>query len=102
MGVFGGIRSNDVVALARAADEIGAPIYMIDRSYQETQNRVARQLVLHPSELLAFVRYMTSKFSGDQTLGDLKDQCPGVQKIVATQRELHMANEIVRRAVSGV
>jgi len=104
--VHGGLRGSDVVALVGVADEVGTQVYMVDRPYQETQNRVARQLVTRPSELLAFVRYMTAALSTPGTrgkaLGDMGEHCPGVREIVATQRELYMANEVVRRAVTGV
>ncbi|CAE8704675.1 unnamed protein product, partial [Polarella glacialis] len=102
--VHGGLRSEDLLAVSAAASEVGAQIYPVDRPYQDTQNRVARRLLLHPRELLGFARHSVSLLtrppSGDQ--GPAVESCPpAVASILGIERERYMAAEASRRAVRG-
>lgn len=99
--VHGGIRGSAIVALLKEAGSLDAQVYAVDRPYQETQNRVARRLVLHPRELLAFARY-AAVVLGRGGKGSEAEPCPtAVQEILTTERERHMAAEMARRAVRG-
>lgn len=105
--VHGGMRGSDIMALLEASGEVGAQVYTVDRPYQETQNSVARHLVLNPRELPAFIRHSATLLSagGRQGTGGqgAEERCPaGIQEILGRQREQHMAREVAQRAVRGV
>lgn len=105
--VHGGINGRDIVALIREADKLGAQVYTVDRPYQETQNRVARRLVLHPQELLAFARHSAAvlggRVGGQTQCSNTVDPLPaGVQAILGKEREQYMAMEVGRRAVRNM
>lgn len=98
--VHGGLRAGDIVEVTSAADSIGAQVYAIDQPYQETQNRVARRLLLRPAELLSFIRRSASSLSG----GDAATQDSlsiGLRDILEGDRERYMAVEVSRRAAAG-
>lgn len=99
--VHGGIRGRDLVELVKEAEHLGAQVYMVDRPYHETQNLVARRLVLHPRELLAFARHsMLVLTSGGRATSEVP--CPaGVRDVLGRRRELLMAAEARRRWVRG-
>lgn len=99
--VHGGIRGRDLVELVKEAEHLGAQVYMVDRPYHETQNLVARRLVLHPRELLTFARHsMLVLTSGGHAASEVS--CPaGVQDVLGRERELLMAVEVVQRWVHG-
>ncbi|CAE7780145.1 SMD1B [Symbiodinium sp. CCMP2592] len=101
--VHGGLRGSDARALTAVAEEVGSQVYAVDRSYRETQNRVARRLFLHPQELLAFSRYAASALSaGSEDPSRISEQCPAaVIQILGSEREQHMASEITKRIVDG-
>jgi len=99
--VHGGIRGRDLVELVKEAEHIGAQVYMVDRPYHETQNLVAKRLVLHPRELLAFARHsLLVLTSGGRATNEVP--CPaGVQDVLGRAREQLMAAEVQRRWVRG-
>lgn len=101
--VHGGIGGRDIVSIAAAAGSIGAQVYVVDREYQETQNRVARRLWIRPGEMLAFTRHSLAAFAERSTNAndELKSNCPAVYEILVSEREAHMTAEINRRAVNG-
>ncbi|CAK0795358.1 unnamed protein product, partial [Prorocentrum cordatum] len=86
---------------------------MVDRPYQETQNRVARRLAFRPRELLALTRYAAASLVAHATPSPeaeelrrqhgaaLAERCPAVREILCGERERHMAAEALRRAVPG-
>merc|ERR1712129_228686 len=108
-------QAGDVIQLTKAAGDVGAQVYMIDRPYRETQNAVARRLVLHPRDLLPFLRGSLAKISAQQPmetndaqhieetkrLQDFAVSCPGVQHIIADAREHYMAGNTAKFAVRG-
>jgi len=99
--VHGGIRGCDLVELVKEAEHLGAQVYMVDRPYHETQNLVAKRLVLHPRELLTFARHsMLLLTSGGRATSEVP--CPaGVQDVLGREREMLMAAEVLRRWVRG-
>jgi len=109
--VNGGIRGKDLVELTRAAVDVGAQVYTVDRPYQETQNRIARCLVTRPRELLTFVRHAAlalqahadpiSQAKPVAADGSLEQSCPGAHKVLCQEREDHIAREVAKRAVRG-
>lgn len=106
--VHGGISGRDIVSIAAAAGSVGAQVYVVDREYQETQNRVARRLWIRPKEMLAFTRCSLASFqptvAGQKATHAsdlLKEQCPAVHEILVAERVAHMTAEINRRAVRG-
>lgn len=110
--VHGGITGRDIVSITAAAGSVGAQVYVVDREYQETQNRVARRLWVRPKEMLAFTRHSLAAFAehsqpivaGEKAAhvnDSLEDQCPAVHEILVSEREAHMTAEINRRAVRG-
>lgn len=101
--IHGGLRGSDARALTVVAEEVGSQVYTVDRSYRETQNRVARRLFLHPQELLAFSRYAASALSvGSEDPSRIAEECPAaVSQILGSEREQHMASEITKRVVDG-
>lgn len=101
--VHGGISGRDIVSIAAAAGNIGAQVYVVDREYQETQNRVARRLWVRPTEMLGFTRHSLAAFAEKSTNAndELKRNCPAVYEILVAEREAHMTAEINRRAVRG-
>jgi len=100
--VHGGIRGRDLVELLKEAEHLGTQVYMVDRPYHETQNLVAKRLVLHPRELLAFARHslLVLTSGGGHATSELP--CPaGVQDVLGREREQLMAAEVRRRWVRG-
>lgn len=92
--VHGGLRGSEVLAFIEVASEIDAEVYMVDRAYQETQNRVARWLVCSPRELSAFFRHSAARLSGGVSPGSLAEVCPTVHEILVDERQLHIATEV--------
>eukprot|EP00434_Breviolum_minutum_P034057 symbB.v1.2.030142.t1/scaffold3365.1/size58364/8 len=98
--VHGGLRGVQLQKLSLAAEEVGAQIYCVDRPYRETQNRVAKRLLLHPKEMVAFARYSVASLGSVPKDGD-PESCPeAVQKILGEEREAHMAYEVLQRSVA--
>ncbi|CAL1146678.1 unnamed protein product [Cladocopium goreaui] len=100
--VHGGLRSAQLRGLRKAAEEVGAQVYCVDRSYRETQNRVAKRLLMHPKEIVGFARSSLVSLGSQQVPANDAERCPeAVEKILGEEREEHMASEILRRHVSG-
>mmetsp|Transcript_113539 Transcript_113539/g.177591 ORF Transcript_113539/g.177591 Transcript_113539/m.177591 type:complete len:352 (-) Transcript_113539:43-1098(-) len=118
--VHGGVRGGDLVLVARAAADVGSQVYMIDRPYRDTQNAVARQLVLNPSWILPFIRHSLARIAAlssnvehpsdtarvehseqSDDITDLESLCPGVHSVVASSRERYMAEKVAKFAVKG-
>lgn len=106
--VHGGLCGRDVIRIANAVDAVEGKVYAVDRPYQETQNRVARRLLLRPRELLTFIRHSAQTLASQTVhapqqpvVGNFPEECPDVHKIISTEREQHMATEILQRAVAG-
>eukprot|EP00435_Cladocopium_sp_Y103_P037689 s1311_g10.t1 len=100
--VHGGLRSAQLRSVRKAAEEVGAQVYCVDRSYRETQNRVAKRLLMHPKEMVGFARSSVALLGSQQVPANDAESCPeAVEKILGEEREEHMASEILRRHVSG-
>lgn len=101
--VHGGLRLAELQSSQRAAEEVGAQVYCVDRSYRETQNRVAKRLLLHPKEMLGFARFAAANLGGATELGgEDAFQCPApVAEILGEERERHMASEALKHHVTG-
>mmetsp|Transcript_3015 Transcript_3015/g.7723 ORF Transcript_3015/g.7723 Transcript_3015/m.7723 type:complete len:325 (-) Transcript_3015:40-1014(-) len=108
--IHGGLQGQCLTDIARVATEVGAQVYAVDRPYQATQNRVARQLFFHPKEMLEFLRYFAEVLAGhaskpvvDSTPSpfDLELRCPNVYTVVVQEREKYISTEVARRRVQG-
>jgi len=99
--VHGGLRGADVAALCKWAETADAQVYPIDRPYQETQNLVARRLLLRPRELLAFVRHSAALLTGGTGQAGVPSLSLGMRDVLEEEREQHMAAETAKRGVQG-
>lgn len=99
--VHGGLRGADVAALCDWAVSADVQVYPVDRAYQETQNLVARRLLLRPRELLDFVRHSAAMLTGGAGQAGTASLSTGMREILEDEREEHMAAEVLRRAVRG-
>eukprot|EP00933_Yihiella_yeosuensis_P005371 TRINITY_DN109876_c0_g1_i1.p1 TRINITY_DN109876_c0_g1~~TRINITY_DN109876_c0_g1_i1.p1 ORF type:complete len:312 (-),score=61.06 TRINITY_DN109876_c0_g1_i1:46-981(-) len=98
--VHGGLQSEDLSAVVNAATDVGAQVYNVDRPYQDTQNQVARRLVLNPKELLGFARHSAAVLSGAPQ--ESIEPCPvAVERILGAERERYISFEASKRAVRG-
>lgn len=99
--VHGGLRGADVAALCEWAESADAQVYPVDRAYQETQNLVARRLLLRPRELLDYVRHSAALLTGGARQPGTPSLSPGMRNVLEEEREKHMAAEVLRRGVRG-
>mmetsp|Transcript_45447 Transcript_45447/g.83145 ORF Transcript_45447/g.83145 Transcript_45447/m.83145 type:complete len:319 (-) Transcript_45447:9-965(-) len=108
--IHGGLQGRLLTDISKVAAEVGAQVYPVDRPYQATQNRVARQLLVQPKELLEFLRYFAEVLAGHAgkpigdavpSASDLESRCPNVHRVVVKEREKYMSTEIARRRVQG-
>lgn len=99
--VHGGLRGADVAALCEWAEAADVQVYPVDRAYQETQNLVARRLLLRPRELLDFVRHSAALLTGGSGQTGAPSLSPGMRDLLEEEREQHMAAEVLRRGVRG-
>mmetsp|Transcript_58190 Transcript_58190/g.123559 ORF Transcript_58190/g.123559 Transcript_58190/m.123559 type:complete len:341 (-) Transcript_58190:288-1310(-) len=96
--VHGGLRARDLRAIVLAAESINAQVYTIDRAYQNTQNQVAKHLLMRPRELASFVRHSAIRLSGkDASEEPLSEE---LRKMLEDDRESHMVSEVMGRAVA--
>lgn len=99
--VHGGLRGSDVAAACTWTDAAGAQVYPIDRPYQETQNLVARRLLLRPRELRDFVQHSAGLLTGSAGHSGAPSLSLGMREVLEDEREQHMATEVLRRGVHG-
>lgn len=94
--VHGGLMAREMKAAVEAAKELNASIYLIDRPYRITQNRLAEK-VLNPyvfANLFAYgkMSLMNRESSSVSDLEKfLKSQAPAIYKVLVLERAQYMA-----------
>ena len=101
--VHGGLLTRELKLAVEAAKSIGAAVYLIDRPHRITQNRVARS-ILHPVSFANLFKYGAMSLEARKTLKSpeevkqltdfLEENCPGVHRVLITERNEFMASQI--------
>ncbi|KAF4722387.1 hypothetical protein FOZ63_012396 [Perkinsus olseni] len=108
--VHGGLMLRELKASIEAAKEINAAIYLVDRPFTITKNRVAQKL-LNPVTFGNFLKYGNRSlvFRKDKANGEdvreldsfLKQFCPGIHKVLIDERNQYMAHQIIWNSQPG-
>ncbi|KAF4676747.1 hypothetical protein FOL47_005167 [Perkinsus chesapeaki] len=108
--VHGGLMLRELKASIEAAKQINAAIYLVDRPFTITKNRVAQKL-LNPVTFGNFLKYGNRSlvFRKDQPNGEdireldafLKQYCPGIHKVLIEERNQYMAHQIMWNSQPG-
>jgi pheromone shutdown protein TraB len=120
--VHGGLMTRELKEAVNAAKSVDASIYLVDRPYGITQNRVAAK-VLNPVVFSNFLKYAAKcveakhpvESSGDQLAsgcsglplavrelnGALQTSCPSIHRVLIDERNEFMANQISAQAVKS-
>ncbi|EER13725.1 conserved hypothetical protein [Perkinsus marinus ATCC 50983] len=108
--VHGGLMLRELKASIEAAKEINAAIYLIDRPFTITKNRVAQKL-LNPVTFGNFLKYGNRSlvFRKDKANSEdvreldsfLKRYCPGIHKVLIDERNQYMAHQIIWNSQPG-
>lgn len=101
--VHGGLMTREMKAAVEAAKEIDADIYLVDRPYRITQNRLAEK-VLNPYVFANMFNYgkMSLMNRANHTVADLekflKSEAPPIYKVLVEERAQYMARLIHEHA----
>ena len=104
--VHGGLMAREMKAAVEAAKSVDANIYLIDRPYRITQNRLAEK-VLNPYVFANLFVYgkMSLMNRESNSVGDLekflKTQAPPIYKVLVEERAQYMARMIDEHARDG-
>jgi len=108
--VHGGLLSRELKLAVEAAKSIGAAIYLVDRPYRITQNRVARS-ILNPVSFANLFKYGAMSIEARRTIKSaeelkpltefLQTNCPGVHRVLISERCEFMAAQIDAQAQDG-
>ncbi|KAF4691645.1 hypothetical protein FOZ60_015103 [Perkinsus olseni] len=100
----------ELKASIEAAKEINAAIYLVDRPFTITKNRVAQKL-LNPVTFGNFLKYGNRSlvFRKDKANSEdvreldsfLKQFCPGIHKVLIDERNQYMAHQIIWNSQPG-
>lgn len=104
--VHGGLMTRELKAAVEAATEVDAPIYLVDRPYRITQNRLAEK-VLNPyvfAQLFAYGKMSLMNRSADSPLQlgkFLKTEALPIYKVLIEERSQYMARLVHEQARDG-
>lgn len=104
--VHGGLLSREMKAAVEAAKEVDANVYLVDRPYRITQNRLAEK-VLNPYVFANMLNYgkMSLMHREKHTVADLekflKTEAYPIYKVLVEERAQYMARLIHEQARDG-
>ena len=118
--VHGGLMTRELKEAVNAAKSVDASIYLVDRPYGITQNRVAAK-VLNPVVFSNFLKYAAKSLEAKRPADDrpglpstsplpdavrelnvsLQSSCPSIHRVLIDERNEFMANQISAQAVKS-
>jgi pheromone shutdown protein TraB len=104
--VHGGLMTRELKSAVEAAKEIDANVYLVDRPYRITQNRLAEK-VLNPYVFANMLNYgkMSLMHRDKHSVGELekflKVEAPPIYKVLVEERAQYMARLIHDQARDG-